>query len=300
MKPVLSVILFTVSSGAGLGLMFWLAMARLAHQTPPSQAWWIAAAVAILLLTGGLLASTRHLANPKNAWRAFSRFRSSWLSREAVFAVAVYPVGGLYLLSLVFGPAPLQKILGLAVMLLCLLVLYCTGMIYACLKTIPRWNNWQTIVAYPLLGLFSGSVLLFALIPGGSQLIVRWIALILLAMAALVKWLYFQRFRQPQGPRLADALKQSRGEAKLLDVGHTHQNFLMREFGFVVSNSLASQLRLAFVSMSFLIPAIVLLTWPAAGTLAVVSCLLGLAAERWLFFAEAKHVVRLYHGESRV
>ncbi|MPY72535.1 MAG: hypothetical protein GEU92_21100 [Alphaproteobacteria bacterium] len=26
---------------------------------------------------------------------------------------------------------------------------------------------------------------------------------------------------------------------------------------------------------------------------------LGLAVERWLFFAEAKHVVKLYYGESR-
>jgi DMSO reductase anchor subunit len=28
--------------------------------------------------------------------------------------------------------------------------------------------------------------------------------------------------------------------------------------------------------------------------------LVGLIAERWLFFVEARHTVRLYHGERRV
>ena len=40
----------------------------------------------------GLLSSVLHLANPKNAWRSFSRFRTSWLSREAVFAGRLTPV----------------------------------------------------------------------------------------------------------------------------------------------------------------------------------------------------------------
>lgn len=300
MKPALSVILFTVSSGAGLGLMFWLSMSRMFHEAAPSQAWWIAAVVAVVLLTVGLISSTQHLANPKNAKYALSRFRTSWLSREGVFAVALYVVGGLYVLALLAGGAGLQKLLGLAVMVLCLIVLFCTGMIYACLKTIPRWHNWQTAVGYPLFGLFSGSLLLVALIPGGAQLVLRWIALLLLVAVALVKWLYFKRFEEPNGPRISDALKQSRGEPRLLDVGHTHQNFLMREFGFNVAAPRAAQMRLALLVLSFVLPAIILLIWPVASAVAAVSCLLGLMAERWLFFAEAKHVVRLYHGEARV
>jgi DMSO reductase anchor subunit len=35
-------------------------------------------------------------------------------------------------------------------------------------------------------------------------------------------------------------------------------------------------------------------------TFAAVSCVAGLLAERWLFFAEARHVVRLYHGARQV
>ena len=38
-------------------------------------------------LTVGLVSSTLHLSHPERAWRAFSQWRSSWLSREGVAAV---------------------------------------------------------------------------------------------------------------------------------------------------------------------------------------------------------------------
>ena len=37
----------------------------------------------------------------------------------------------------------------------------------------------------------------------------------------------------------------------------------------------------------------------AVAWLAAMVCLAGLLAERWLFFAEAQHTVRLYHGAPR-
>ena len=33
--------------------------------------------------------------------------------------------------------------------------------------------------------------------------------------------------------------------------------------------------------------------------MAAISAMLGLVVERWLFFAEARHVVNLYHGAQR-
>ncbi len=300
MKPALSVILFTVSSGAGLGLIIWLALSRLAHDAPPSMQWWLAALIAVLLLTAGLISSTLHLANPKNAWRAFSRFRTSWLSREGVFAVALYAVGGLYALSLLYGPVALQHLLGVLVMALALSVLVCTAMIYACLKTIPQWHNWQTIAAYPLFGLLLGALILIAMIPDAGQLVLRWFALVVLVIAAVVKWLYYRRFAQAGGPGIADALRVGQRSPRLLDIGHTHPNFLMREFGFKLPALRAARLRLAVAVLAFIVPAIILLVWPAGAALAALSCLIGLGVERWLFFAQARHVVRLYHGEARV
>ena len=44
--------------------------------------------IAYALAVGGLLASTFHLGHPERAWRAFSQWKTSWLSREGVLAVA--------------------------------------------------------------------------------------------------------------------------------------------------------------------------------------------------------------------
>jgi hypothetical protein len=61
-----------------------------------------------LLVSLGLLSSTFHLGHPERAWRAFSQWRSSWLSREGVAAVATYLPAGLLFLALMFRAACLR------------------------------------------------------------------------------------------------------------------------------------------------------------------------------------------------
>src|SRR3981081_2796228 len=90
MKPSLSIIFFTVSSGAGLGLVALLALGDLFDHALPPGALMQGIAIALALIAAGLASSVLHLAKPANAWRAFSRFRTSWLSREAVFAACLF------------------------------------------------------------------------------------------------------------------------------------------------------------------------------------------------------------------
>jgi len=80
MHPAPSVIIFTVTAGAGYGLLFWLALARLGALAPAisNTQLVVAGFIGLLLVTIGLLSSTLHLANPKNAWRSFMRFRTSY------------------------------------------------------------------------------------------------------------------------------------------------------------------------------------------------------------------------------
>ena len=132
MKPALSVVFFTVSSGAGLGLLIWATLARLLQGPLPGFA--VAVAMAAVLFTAGLLSS-------------------------GLFAVAVYPVAGLFLWADAHALSGLAMVSGVLLVSLALLVLVCTAMIYACLKTVPHWRNWQTVVAYPLFGLMSGALL---------------------------------------------------------------------------------------------------------------------------------------------
>nr|WP_217497731.1 DmsC/YnfH family molybdoenzyme membrane anchor subunit [Lysobacter enzymogenes] len=97
MHPAFSVIFFTTLSGAGYGLMAWLgALALLQHAglrgAPqlPSFALGAGLLASLVLVTIGLLSSTAHLGKPLRAWRAFSQWRTSWLSREGVMALLTY------------------------------------------------------------------------------------------------------------------------------------------------------------------------------------------------------------------
>jgi DMSO reductase anchor subunit len=94
----------------------------------------------------------------------------------------------------------------------------------------------------------------------------------------------------------------SAAHARLLDVGHSHGTFLTSEFGFELARRHARGLRGVALALGFGLP----LAWLVVGVAhwqpalaAAVCCIMGLLVERWLFFAEAKHTVRLYHGDPR-
>jgi sulfite dehydrogenase (quinone) subunit SoeC len=306
-KPALSVIFFTVSSGAGLGLMFLLVLSRFSHLAAASPQWWAAALACGILLTAGLISSTLHLANPKNAWRAFSRFKTSWLSREGVLAVAIYPLAALYLWAVYQQQRSLIVGVGVLLALLCLAVLYSTAMIYACLKTIPRWNNWQTRLSFPVFGLMSGSILLLAFVPQARPF-AGPMAMGMLGLGGLLKLSYVLRFAKMDGQHtsinqaLQPVRKQQAGQVRLLDVGHSAGTFLTNEFMFELARDKVLQLRWVMWILGFILPLLLLLltTSSVAVWLAALFSLAGLLCERWLFFAEAQHVVRLYHGQSSV
>ena len=309
MRPALSVIFFTVSSGAGLGLLVWLVLLSSTGFVGgiPTESMLPILATGLGLTTAGLISSTLHLANPRNAWRAFSQFRTSWLSREGVLAVALYPVAILYGLLVTIGSAgALQAGVGILLALLALGVLYCTGMIYACLKTVPRWHTRLVPAAYVLLGIYSGALIGLPFIAYADSPVAppATFALALLATAFIVKTIYFARFRAPVVQHtINSALTLGKKTIRLLDVGHTHGTFLTDEFCFKLARGHAVALRLISVVLGFVLPLAVLISetkTPIPLAVAGFACLLGLLAERWLFFAEAEHVVRLYHGASRV
>ena len=309
MRPALSVIFFTVSSGVGLGLLVWLVAMPLCgfagYQNAASVLPMLGLGMA--LTAAGLLSSTLHLANPKNAWRAFSQVRTSWLSREGVLAVALFPLAILYALLWIFPLLPtLRTVVGVILAALALGVLYCTGMIYACLKTVPRWHTPLVPAGYLLLGLYSGALvgLAFNVERGGAASSQGVIALALLVAALIVKSLYYLKFRAPVTVHsINDALTLGPKSIRLLDVGHTHGTFLTDEFCFKLARGHALALRVIAIVAGFVIP-FVAITLGTRSVLplsvAALVCALGLLAERWLFFAEAEHVVRLYHGSSRV
>jgi len=316
MKPTFSIIFFTVSSGAGLGLLALLALVDVCPAPLLSDAlvfWGIA--LALLLIVGGLASSALHLAKPSNAWRAFSRFRTSWLSREAVVSAVLVPVTLVYA-AVVWsgGMGGMRTLLSLVVIALAWGVMVCTAMIYASLKPIRQWHTRWTPTNYVLLGHWSGAIILLALLrpslPDSPSLLWTAVALGVLGLAA--KLGYWRAVADPTGaPTIERAIGVREGvrppgmsvaQARLFDAGHSHRTFLTDEFVFKLARDRASMLRFVSVILGFVLPALWLfsgLRGYAIAVVVVVLCLAGLLVERWLFFAEARHTVRLYHGDRR-
>jgi sulfite dehydrogenase (quinone) subunit SoeC len=313
MHPAYSVILFTTASGAGYGLLTWLALAGMLGLLPAER--WLGIVgfgLAFALITAGLLSSTAHLGRPERAWRAFSQWRSSWLSREGVMAVATYVPAGL----LAIGWVLLERTDGIFAPLALLAAvcavgtLYTTGMIYASLRTIRQWHQPLTAPLYIGLGLASGAVLLNVLVRlfvDGGALWSAWLAALCLIVAALMKRAYWQAIdSEPRTYSVGAATGLGHlGKVRPLEPPHTQANYVMREMGYRVARKHAVKLRLIVLVAAFAVPiagSLLSLVGGSAGIaaalFAALSMALGLIVERWLFFAEAQHVVTLYYGED--
>jgi DMSO reductase anchor subunit len=307
MHPAFSVLIFTVTSGAGYGLLSWLGVGQLLGytQTHTIDQQIILGIIAMVLVTIGLLSSTMHLANPKNAWRSFSRFRTSWLSREAVFAVLLYPIAALYAAAIFWQWSSLNLLAGLSI-ILALVTLFCTSMIYASLRTIRQWNTPMVPALFVAYALSSGG-LLFLAVSGffgalNPQLLTVVMGLVVITLA--LKLVYFFWQGKPQGATIQTATGFTQAGVRLLDAGHSAPTFLNREFGYQVAADQLLRLRIVMTLVAFIVPlgAIYWFTQGARVELLSVAWLVmmvGLLLERWLFFAEARHVVRLYQGEQR-
>ena len=243
------------------------------------------------------LSSTQHLANPKNAWRSFVRFRSSWLSREAVFAILGYPLFALTIWAMIQAWPPLVVTVLLVMSVLLILVLvYCTAMIYASLKTIPQWNTKWVPLNFLIFAVLSGVLCLGVTVDWRHPWLVI-VSLVLLFIGFAAKLLYFRAIGQPTRSSINTATSFSQAQVTLFDAGHSSKNFSQREFIYEVGPKTARLARILALAFSFILPAL-LIGWGgggAAGIAAVVCLYLGLLLERWLFFVEAKHVVRHYY-----
>ena len=313
MNPAFSVIFFTTASGAGYGLLALLGLLAPAGLLPDSVAFGLVGiALALALVTTGLLASTVHLGHPERAWRAFSQWRTSWLSRKGVAAVLTYIPALLFAFAWSTGGATggTTAAFGVASAVMAVATVYCTGMIYASLKPIRQWHSPLVTRNYLLFAAFSGAVCLTALAalfgwpgeaPGGLA--------ILLALSGLFAKLRYWRFIDGAAPgstiESATGLG-GLGKVRMLESPNTQDNYLLKEMGFRIGRKHAARLRRIALVAGFVVPALLLLLalpiGGGAGALlavaAAVLALLGLIAERWLFFAEATHTVTLYYGRA--
>lgn len=311
MHPAYSVIFFTTASGAGYGLIGLMAFYAVLNGVP-ADPWFgaIGLGLGTVLITGGLLSSTFHLGHPERAWRAYSQWKSSWLSREGVLATATY----LPLALTAWGWIVEGRMDGsygffasfLAVF--CLLTVHATGMIYATLRTISAWHNRLTVPGYLAFALLTGALWFHALaqIFGYQTPEIALAAIVGLFLTFYIKrkyWRIIDTTPGPSTPETATGLGDI-GKVRMLEPPGMTQNFVQREMGFTIARKHSQKLRRICFITYFAVPLLLTgLTSNAAPTIAIpciiiaaLSGSVGAVIERWLFFAEAKHASMLYYG----
>ncbi len=289
MHPAPSVIIFTVFSGLGFGM---LAFLGLGFPDVYGLTSFIFFAIAYAMAVGGLVASTFHLGNPKNAIKAFSQWRTSWLSREGVASVIALSTMGIYAIGRIFLEVDWAPLGSLAAVL-CILTVFTTSMIYAQLTTVPRWNHWNT----PLL-LLSFSIAGGALMTG--QIKIAVIGFVVSAIAQILAWAMGDKQFSERGSTIETATGLGRiGSVRQFEGPHTGTNYLLKEMVHVVGRKHAMKLRAIGFVLAFILPAFLL--WisvsHAMAIFVVLSHVAGVIVLRWLFFAEAEHVVGLYYDK---
>ena len=290
MNPAWSVVIFTTLAGAGQGLYLALFAAQAGGRLLQAGT-----AVALGLLGAGLVASFFHLGHPERAWRTAAMWRTSWLSREVI----VLPV--FMALVLAYGLAPRMD-LGVLGVAACLALFVCTGMIYACLPFLQEWRTPLTIVNFTLLGCASGLTAAAALAAWLEPALARPFARAALVVGALA---YLGRIaslvrnaRLRPRSTLATAIGIKHPKITQVAQGAMGGSFNTREFFHGRPREVVRAARWTLLALVFPVPAALLLAGPQSAPVLASAFALqyaGLLAERWYFFAEAKHPQNLYY-----
>lgn len=317
MHPAFSVILFTTLSGAGYGSLALLGILSLFSWLPVDPSFGICATtLALVMISAGLISSTSHLGHPRRAWRALSQWRSSWLSREGVFAIFTYLPTSIFWLTFVMPETLNQSklIINTLTVVFPIITIYCTAKIYSSLKTIRQWNHQLVVPAYLLIGLFGGAIILIFLLSVFGLFFPTfcYFASLVGLITGILKIAYWRSIDNTSNqltPAHAIGLGTAGEKVSLLDSPTTSENFVMREMGFKIARKHSARLRAIVMFTLFIVPSIitVITTFNENSTtifvlslVAVISMCSGSVIERWLFFAEAKHVVTLYYGATKV
>jgi DMSO reductase anchor subunit len=173
---------------------------------------------------------------------------------------------------------------------------FTTAMIYTQIRAVPRWNQWATPVMFLACALAGGALL------SGQERLSGWLFLI---AGAVILWHWWKGDRRlaEAGTTLGTATGLG-GDVSTWERPHTGDNYVTREMAFRVARRHAVKLRVIGLALASVVPAALVLVplelgFAAKHALAGVALLLHLAGvlvTRWLFFAEAEHVVGFYYG----
>lgn len=301
MRPAWSVLLLTTLIGAGQGLFVALFSAGLISTLRGELVVW-GSSLSLALLAAGLLASFFHLGHPERAWRAAAMWRTSWLSREVIVLPVFMALVALYGYLHWTGRLQGALVAGALAALACVALFVCTGMIYACLKFLQEWHTPLTVVNYAALGTASGLTLAAALAAWLQPPLARGYVTAALVVGAIAYALRLaslaRNMRLRPKSSLATAIGIKHPRIVQIAQGAMGGSFNTREFFHDRPREVVRAVRWTLLALVFPGPAALLVAFPASAAALLLAFLLqyaGLLAERWYFFAEARHPQNLYY-----
>lgn len=322
MHPAFSVIFLTTLIGVGQGMFLALYTGQLyslAHLIPvqdSEQFYAIGSLLALIFLAAGLGTSFFHLGHPERAWRAVTQWRTSWLSREVivlpVFMALVFVYGVIHFMQwtqplfIVSETLPVDwsLMIGLLASLAAFVLFICTAMIYASLKFLQEWHCFLTVVNYTLLGMASGFMLAAAFSAwSGADLVSffgTWAVIftVLGAITRIASLVRNSRLRRKHGMESAVGIRHSK--IHQIAQGFMGGSFNTREFFHGQTQAVLAMVRFTFLLLVFPLPvALIGASYMMESSLLPMLAFLiqyaGLIAERWYFFAEARHPQNMYY-----
>jgi DMSO reductase anchor subunit len=305
-RPAASIVFFTTIAGAAQGVAVALAVATLAGSAPvaamPAMLWSVTA-----MLVAALVASFFHLGHPLRAWRAVLMWRTSWMSREVILLPAFIGLVGAWAAFSTIAPAQhaAQTVFACLGIVGAAALWYCTAMIYACIRFIQEWAHPLTIINYAALGLASGLVTCGAMaVLSGANAFAAVVAGWAFASTALAWFTRSLSLRRNARLKPKSSVQSATGirSARVVQtsMGMTGGSFNTREFFHGASLRRFRMAKVGFQVLAFAFP-LLLLAWVSvtgsvfAWLVALASQALGLLAERWFFFAQARHPQNIYY-----
>jgi len=310
MNPAFSVIFLTTLIGAAQGLFIALVVSQ-PHGLEGADGLQSFAVVGGLtslgLLVLGLVSSFFHLGRPERAWRAATKWRTSWLSREVIALPLLMLCVGTYTAlqwPIVETVPAVIKVVGVTGVVLVAILFICTAMIYACVKFLQEWSSPWTLINFTLLGSASGFVLASAIGASMGQINTAQLASIAMTLVALGLFSRLFTFYRNSTIKFRSSIQSAVGIKHQFitqrSMGMTGGSFNTKAFFHHASAAVMQNIKVLVILCAFILPFLLVggyllvsiseLLW-----LAFVIQFVGLVAERWLFFAQANHPQNIYY-----
>lgn len=311
MHPAFSVIFLTTLIGVAQGLFSALLVGQVYELADPAVSfsdnfYAIGALLSLLFCGGGLIASVFHLGRPERGWRAFSQWRTSWLSREVIMLPTFMFFVFLYMVMVFSGASTASVLLvGLLGLIASFLLFYCTGMIYACLTFLREWATPLTIANFILFGCASGFTFAsFYAAISAPELVetFAWFAIVFTVMSLGTR--YWTLVRNAELKKNAKTTTQTatgfRGQVVQRSQGQMGGSYNTREFFHGATELFVKKVKSIFMVLVFPVPIVLLFLGMGSESafmlfLAFATQYVGLLAERWYFFAQVNHPQNIYY-----